>query len=111
MEKTKKALTSGLLAFGVAAMIVAAPAASASAASRNFGALNCGSSLILSSAQRAGSNGGDWTKHTHYQGGGYRTHTGWNVYTYYNSGWTSVSSVIISTGTVAITSASRSCDW
>lgn len=108
---TKTRLVSGVLSIAIAGALVVGPAAPATAATRDFGSLNCGSSLILSSAQRMGSNGGDWTKHTHWSGGAYRTYTGWNVYTYYNSGWTSVSRVIISTGTVALVSASRSCDW
>ena len=109
----KRLKTRLLIAPVIGAVVVGtllAPAA-AVAATQDFGALNCGSSLILSSLRENGTV----YYHKHKNAAGDRVLSltrvsGVYTWSYYNSGYTAVSGVVLgSNGT--ITNGSRSCDY
>lgn len=100
------ALGAGL---AVAASVMAPIPASASE-TWYFNSLNCGSSLILSSAKVNGT-----VNHIHVQGPNQRSRNfvlanGPYVWTYYNPGWTSISGGRLQ-GSNDIQAGGRSCDY
>ncbi|WP_395640998.1 hypothetical protein [Pseudolysinimonas sp.] len=88
--------------------VLAAPLA-ASANTQQSGSLNCNGVLVLSSMK----DNGTVSTHKHKLGVQVRENTynhAANAWTYYNSGFTSVSQVLfVSNGTIS--NWGRSCDW